>query len=1123
MSMRLYRQCFVSLLLLLCVQSQGLAEDVEEVVIPDKDLNELRQDLYAAREATSKTAGRRAYKNAVRSAKSLLLKNRDAVNKYALLQLMFVGQQNLLMLDNSERNRSDFFATCDALVEAPDAYAKARLQAEVLLLRRKMSAPTVTDAQRLSAIAQLADKYRDTEAEAESLMISALYSIDLRDVHLVGAFVKELSTNFGQRPAVIKFLREKMGYSSDFRFHGNFESLDGEMMNFTEGRPYVALYWAKDMPNVKTRLAEIAEAQKRLPGQFDVYSFNVDGLADGGKKFLAGLGYDFKVMRVERRDLKLVNIMVVDDYGWSRGQVVGHTHNFRRTPLYSRVQHALGSLNISPILLSLRTAEFMAIATAPTQMTQAIHDAFIPAPRRYDLDAKQALEMYETVIAACEAALAAHKDDAQLWKVHNLRIVALMGQWRLTRKAQYLAKAVLSAGEVLKSQAASDDVLLARYCLAVQDLNDNETAAKDLIEKFKTDCGGDKATAKAHALAFLLAFASQSRPYYEEYRDLLLNKSHDDASVWTLSSHLLDPKASALLFERALSQVKKKDNRKKYEVVAEGTDSSRPFNADFIQDSFNRDGVNTVIFSEKCDDTTAVKLQEGMFNAAQSVSTTIGVFPVKDKAHFEALYKKHSWRSKAVFLEPAQWDEASRKWGVVATKKAPTAYVVKPDESILLSVSGLSSRMRGGNGSRDVEGAIRQYKLDLSDNSLFNGDYSTYIKEVNNSFPLENAPRPRYSTSYEDRVCKHRLKQIWTYVQMKDWKNALASANKNIDIHMKPPSNNYFKYCPGCSKQVNCLAIRLNCLKDLGKVEEAKKTEALLKAATCPPGNPTINDRPWRMPSDPAQRLAYMDNYMRMTVIQHGSSTVRKQTMVATLMLRAEIYDATGQPDSAAFDRERARAQSWPHPPKEYDARKSLLAAAHRRKVIRTEIDAKNWDRALELVNENVAHHEADAVRRKQHCADCAFHVVALKQRTQFLEKLGWDDANKTNDTMIAALACPAGTEEVAVAKFVHNYLYQRSEKGDIGKIKFISEYMAGGNYGPAGGAIPFQRRMSLAEDLILRLEIHEAMGEKEKAEHDRYRSLGLKFPYGLDVKVGEDKGPTRYVDLLEAGVQEIK
>ena len=94
-----------------------------------------------------------------------------------------------------------------------------------------------------------------------------------------------------------------------------------------------------------------------------------------------------------------------------------------------------------------------------------------------------------------------------------------------------------------------------------------------------------------------------------------------------------------------------------------------------------------------------------------------------------------------------------------------------------------------------------------------------------------------------------------------------------------------------------------------------------------------------------------------------------------------------------------------------------------------------------------------------------------------------------------------------------------------MGKIKFISEYMAGGNYGPAGGAIPFQKRLSLAEDLILRIKIYEAKGETEKAEHDRLRALGLKFPYPLDVKVGddEDKGPARYVDLLEAGIQELK
>jgi hypothetical protein len=1117
--MRRFRQTLVLLSLVLWLNPGVIAQ--EEIAIPQEKINELTQELLEARQATSKTAGRRAYKNAVRTAKMLLLKNKGAVNKYAVLELMFVGQQNLLMLDNSDRNRSEFFETCEELLQAPDAYAKARLQAEVLMLRRKMAAPDATDAQKLTAIAQLADKYRGTEAEAESLMICALYAIDFRDVNLVNAFVKELAINFSEQPAVIKFLREKMGYSSDVRFRGNFETVDGEMLSFPEGRPYVAVYWGKDTPNVKTQLAEIAEAQKRMPGLFEVYSFNTDGLPDSGKGFLADLGYTFNVMKVAPRELKIVNVLVVDNYGWSRGRVMGHGHHARKTPVESRVKSALGRLKVSPILLSLRTAEFMTFETAPAELTKAIHEAFIPAPRRYDLDIARAVEMYDKIIAASNAALTAHKDHAELWQVHNLRIPALMGQWRLTRKTKHMTDAAASAEQVLKSAASAEDKLLARYCLAVKELNEKDPEPKEFLEQFIADTGGDKASAKANALAFLLAFATGSRPHYESYRNLLLTKFHEEQAIWTLSAYLLDPKASELLFERALAQVKKEDGRKKNGAAPEIAESSRSFDAAFIQESFNKDNVNTVIFAGKTEDNTASQLQKKMFETAQGVSTTIGIFPAADKAHFEALYKKNKWTAKAVFLEPKQWDEASRKWGVVATSMAPTAYVVKPDGTILISVSGL----RGGNGSYDVAGAIRQYKLDLSDNSLFNRDFTTYIKEVNNSFPLEDAPRPKYSTSYEDRVCKHRLKQIWTYVQMKDWEKALESANKTIDLHMKPPSNTYFKYCPGCAKQVNCLAIRLNCVKELGLAEEVKKTEALLKAATCPPGNPVINDRPWRMPGEPKARLEYMDNYLRTVIHQHGSSTVRKEVMIATLMLRAQIYDALGKAEPAAFDRARARAQSWPHPPKEYDARTSLLAAAHRRKVIRQEIEAKNWDRALELVNQNVAHIEADAHRRKQHCADSALHVVALQQRTKYLQALGWDEANETNDKMIAALIAPTDTGKPVTAKFIHNYLHQRSEKGDMGKIKFISEYMSGAShYGPAGGPIPFRRRMSLAEDLILRLEIYEAKGEKEKAEQDRYRAMGLKFPYPLDVVPGKDEeGPKRYVDLLEAGVQELK
>ena len=293
-------------LLALCLQPESLAQDSHEAAISENELGSLRNELYAAREASSKTGRRRAYKNAVRSAKSLLSKHPDALNRYSALELLFVSQQQLVMLDNSERNRSDFFATCDLLMEAPAAYAKARLQAELLLMRRKLAAPTVTDAQRLHAIATLADRYRDTEAEAESLMISSLYIRELSNQDLLEAMLKKLSRYFGDKPEVATFLREKMAFTKNTRVQGRYRLLGGKEVDLTEGLIYVAVYWSKDMAFVKERLNEIKAAQERFPNQFDVYSLNVDGLADGGKSFLADLGCNFKILMVPPQKLKLI-------------------------------------------------------------------------------------------------------------------------------------------------------------------------------------------------------------------------------------------------------------------------------------------------------------------------------------------------------------------------------------------------------------------------------------------------------------------------------------------------------------------------------------------------------------------------------------------------------------------------------------------------------------------------------------------------------------------------------------------------------------------------------------------------------------------------------------------------
>lgn len=141
--------------------------------IDGNSIRKLERELGDAAAIESTTERRRLLKNVVRHALALVERQPDSPNRFQVLGWVFEAQRELLLMRNDPRSQEDLLETCRQLVAAPDAYAGERLQAEILLLQLDLDTRGATDHQRAVAIAELADRYRNTEAEVDSLMLAS--------------------------------------------------------------------------------------------------------------------------------------------------------------------------------------------------------------------------------------------------------------------------------------------------------------------------------------------------------------------------------------------------------------------------------------------------------------------------------------------------------------------------------------------------------------------------------------------------------------------------------------------------------------------------------------------------------------------------------------------------------------------------------------------------------------------------------------------------------------------------------------------------------------------------------------------------------------------------------------
>jgi len=557
----------------------GLALTVAAAPVPDSDITSLETELAAIGSGKSAVEMRMACKSVIRQGKSLLEAHPDAPNRFRVLGIIFQVQKRLFGLENSDRNRTELFATCQELAQAPNEYAALRLEADLLLSERDLAAKEASLQERAEALKAIIDRYRDTPAEAKSLMMAAMIAPKLEANELEDEIIENLNQRFADDPTVIEFIQKNLRVGRlDVVFSGTFTRVDGAVIRFPNdrlGHLCLMVFWSKQSPGFEQYLKQVQEQQALYPNIFDVFSFNLDELPDAGAATLRSLGLEWTVMRLPggRQSQTYRTYAQKDPLGIlvnAFGHAVLAPAVVRQDAFKiddARVSHdrylaQLQSLFIGDFLVTDPVSPFdpalppelkmiplqadapappglqRTAASVPEATLRAIQSCFTPPPFRYRLTSAAALANYTKAEQLCRDALQQHPQAPDLWVVRNRRIIALLGKWNLTGDPQHLEQAVAESRAALTPGLPAAAGVVPRFCLAKQALRQDDAQPEPVLSALVQESG---APASAFAAASMLALDAQSKELHERYRSRFMAAPYDgNPALWSFISFLRD-------------------------------------------------------------------------------------------------------------------------------------------------------------------------------------------------------------------------------------------------------------------------------------------------------------------------------------------------------------------------------------------------------------------------------------------------------------------------------------------------------------------------------------------------------------------------------------------------------